>query len=196
MAANLSLRARLTVIILTPLVVISWLVGVWAVVDAQNRADDRFDRALLSAALAVSRDVAVSGGDALSPETNALLRDSFSGPVFYHVFAPDGAFVTGYATPPVPVGAAPVDARGQQVFVGIHQSREVVALRFVDTMQVEGWSGDYTITVWQDLSFRRALVRDLVRSSLLVISLLMATVALVVWFGVRFGLRPCSGIRP
>ncbi|MEL6609932.1 MAG: sensor histidine kinase [Pseudomonadota bacterium] len=195
MAANLSLRARLTVIILTPLVVISWLVGVWAVVDAQNRADDRFDRALLSAALAVSRDVAVSGGDALSPETNALLRDSFSGPVFYHVFAPDGAFLTGYATPPVPVGAAPVDARGQQVFVGIHQSREVVALRFVDTMQVEGWSGDYTITVWQDLSFRRALVRDLVRSSLLVISLLVATVALVVWFGVRFGLRPLNDLE-
>ena len=195
MGPNLSLRGRLTAIILTPLVSIAVLVGAWAVSDAQARADDRFERALLSAALAVSRDVAVSGGDALTPETNALLRDSFSGPVFYHVFAPDGAFVTGYATPPVPVTAEPIDTSRQQVFEGIHQSRDVVALRFIDAMEVGGWSGDYTVTVWQDRAFRNALVRDLVRGTILVISLLVATVAFVVWFGVRYGLRPLNDLE-
>ena len=61
----------------------------------------RFDRSLLSTALAVSRDVAVSGGDALSRGDRDLLRDTSGGAVFYHVYAPDGVFVTGYATPPV-----------------------------------------------------------------------------------------------
>ena len=95
MTRTLSLRARLTAIILTPLVIIAVAISAWALADAQARADDRFNRGLLSAALAVSRDIAVSEGDALSPETNDLLRDSFGGEVFYHVFAPDGVFVTG-----------------------------------------------------------------------------------------------------
>ncbi|MEM9843337.1 MAG: sensor histidine kinase [Pseudomonadota bacterium] len=195
MRGNLSLRGRLTAIILTPLICIAVAVGIWAVLDAQARADDRFNRALLSAALAVSRDVAVSDGDALTPETNALLRDSFSGPLFYHVYAPDGAFVTGYATPPVPTMTDPIDSGAQEVFEGLHQSRDVIALRFIDAMEVQGLAGDYTVTVWQDRSFRNALVRDLVRGTILVISLLVASVGFVVWFGVSYGLRPLNDLE-
>ncbi|MEM9438118.1 MAG: sensor histidine kinase [Pseudomonadota bacterium] len=180
---------------MTPLICIAVAVGIWAVLDAQARADDRFNRALLSAALAVSRDVAVSGGDALTPETNALLRDSFSGPLFYHVYAPDGAFVTGYATPPVPTMTDPIDSGAQVVFEGLHQSRDVIALRFIDAMEVQGLAGDYTVTVWQDRSFRNALVRDLVRGTILVISLLVASVGFVVWFGVSYGLRPLNDLE-
>ena len=91
----MSLRLRLVLIILLPLLFIAGLIGTWAVYDAQLRASERFDRSLLSAVLAVSRDVAVSGGDALSPETSVLLQDTSGGRVFYHVYAPDGVFVTG-----------------------------------------------------------------------------------------------------
>lgn len=195
MGGNLSLRARLTAIILAPLACIAVAVGIWAVFDAQSRADDRFNRSLLSAALAVSRDVAISGGDALTPETNALLRDSFSGTLFYHVYAPDGAFVTGYATPPVPTLGEWSDDSVQRVFNGLHQSRDVVALRFIDTMEVEGLAGDYTVTVWQDRSFRNALVRDLVQGTIIIISLLVASVGFVVWFGVSIGLRPLNDLE-
>ena len=188
--STLSLRARLTAIILVPLLLIAALIGWRAVLDAQDRANARFNRALLSAALAISRDVAVSGGDALSPDTNALLRDTSGGQVFYHVYAPDGVFVTGYATPPVPVTETFVDQEGQQYFEGLHQSRPVRALRFVDAMQVDGLSGDFTVTVWQDRDLHRDLVRDLSSRTLQVIGWLVLTVALVVWFGVRFGLRP------
>ncbi|MEL7026555.1 MAG: sensor histidine kinase [Pseudomonadota bacterium] len=178
-----------------PLVVIAIAVGAWAVTDAQARADDRFNRALLSAVLAISRDVAVSGGDALSPETNELLRDSFGGAVFYHVYAPDGVFVTGYATPPVPVTGTRIDRQGQQYFEGKHQNREVRAVRFVDAMQIDGLNGDFTVTVWQDRIHRDDLVRDLVRGTFQVILLLVATVAIVVWFGVRLGLRPLNDLE-
>ncbi|MEM1303044.1 MAG: sensor histidine kinase [Pseudomonadota bacterium] len=193
--AGLSLRARLTAIILVPLVIIGAGVGFWAVLDARERADVRFDRSLLSAALAVSRDVAVSGGDALTAETNAILADSFGGPVFYHVYAPDGVFVTGYATPPIPVTEALSEEPGQQYYTGVHQSRAVRAIRFVDTMQVDGLSGRFTFTVWQDQAFLNALVGDLVRGTLFVILLLVVTVALVVWFGVRYGLRPLNDLE-
>ena len=98
----MSLRTRLILIILTPLMLISLGLGYLAFDDAQDRANDRFDRSLLSTALAISRDTALSGGDALSTSTRDLLRDTSGGPVFYHVYAPNGFYITGYATPPVP----------------------------------------------------------------------------------------------
>ena len=184
---NLSLRLRLVLIILVPLLLIAALLGIWAVTDAQARANERFERSLLSAALAVSRDVAVSDGDALSPATNALLRDTSGGQVFYHVYAPDGVFVTGYATPPVPLDP---DTGEQQTYSGVHQGEPVQALRFVDVMQVDGLTGAFTVTVWQKSEVRRALAQDQTRRSFLLMALLVSSVALVVWFGVRLGLRP------
>ena len=183
----MSLRMRLVLIILVPLLMIAGVVGFLALRDAEARAAERFDRSLLSAALAISRDVAVSGGDALSPETTAILRDTSNGRVFYHVYAPDGVFVTGYATPPVP----PRGAEGAQVyFDSAYQGEAVRSLRFVDTMLIDGLSGDFTFTVWQDHALRDALVADLSWRTFQIIASLVLGVALVVWFGVRSGLRP------
>ncbi|MEP1649791.1 MAG: sensor histidine kinase [Paracoccaceae bacterium] len=188
-----SLRMRLTLIILIPLLIVCGLVAAWAVFDAQKRAGDRFDRSLLSAALAVSRDVAVSGGDALSPETNALLRSSSGGPVFYHVYAPDGVFVTGYATPPLtPPG---VEANDQLYFDSRHQSRDVRVLKFTDAMQIDGLSGRFTFSVWQETALRQEIARDLSWRTFRVMASLLIAVALIVWFGVRFGLRPLVSLE-
>lgn len=192
---RLSLRARLTMIILGPLLVIAGLIGAWAVSDAQNRAAARFDRSLLSAVLAISRDVALSGGDALSPQTNALLRDTSGGRVFYHVYAPDGVFVTGYATPPVPPGEARAAGGPQRYYDATYLNRPVRVLRFQDAMQIEGVSGDFTFTVWQGTDLRRAIVRDLSTRTFIIMASLTLALALIVWFGVRFGLSPLTDLE-
>lgn len=194
MNASFSLRIRLTLIILAPLLIICGLVAIWAVWDARERAEDRFDRSLLSTALAISRDVAVSGGDALSPETNTLLRSTSGGVVFYHVYAPDGVFVTGYATPPVAADQGEADAN-QTYFDGRHQSRDVRVLRFVDAMQIDGLTGDFTVTVWQDMDLRSAIARDLSWRTFRVMASLFLAVGLIVWFGVRFGLSPLISLE-
>lgn len=189
---NSSLRLRLVLIILIPLLLIAGIVSAIAVYDAQQRAAERFDRSLLSAVLAISRDVALSGGDALSPETNSLLQDTSGGLVFYHVYAPDGVFVTGYATPPV----APSQQTGVQTYYDSrYQGEDVRVLRFTDAMQIEGLSGEFTFTVWQDAKLRDAIVADLSRRTFQIISSLIAAVALVVWFGVRLGLRPLLALE-
>jgi len=187
---TLSLRVRLILIILLPLLLIASIIGAFALLDAQERAADRFDRSLLSAALAISRDVAVSGGDALSPETNALLTDTSGGKVYYHVYAPDGVFVTGYATPPIPPGRVTLDTAGQSYFDGQYQGSRMRVLRFIAAMQIDGLTGEFTITVWQNIDLREQFVRDLAMRSFLVLAALVFAVALVVWFGVRYGLRP------
>ncbi|MGA1760173.1 MAG: sensor histidine kinase N-terminal domain-containing protein, partial [Paracoccaceae bacterium] len=70
-----TLRFRLFVLILTPLLIVSLFLGYWRFSVAQDTANELFDRGLLSTALAISRDVASSEGDALSPSTRNLLTD-------------------------------------------------------------------------------------------------------------------------
>jgi two-component system sensor histidine kinase TctE len=184
------LRLRLTAIILPPLIVIGLAVGLWQLANARATAEDLFDRSLLTTALAVAGDVARSDGEILSPATSALLRDTSGGQVFYHVYAPDGIFVVGYATPPVPQDAAPNGGTGPSFYDGIYFGRDVRVARLRDQATIGGFSGTFTITVWQDVALRQTLARALVTRSAVVICVLIGTVALVVWFGVRLGLRP------
>lgn len=185
-----SLRLRLTLIILIPLLAIGAAVGAWQVSDARSTAADLFDRRLLSAALAISADVARTDGNAISLETADLLADTSGGSVFYHVFAPDGIYVLGYATPPVPQMTRQGSDDEITYYDGRYHGRDVRVLRFRSAMTVDRVSGPFTFTVWQDVGVRDAFVRDLVLRTFIVIAVLIGSVALVVWFGVRFGLRP------
>ena len=97
------------IIILLPILLVAALAGIWQLANAKATAADVFDRSLLSAALAVARDVAVSDGDALSERTRDLLSDTSGGTVFYHVYAPDGVIVAGYSTPPVGIQADEIE---------------------------------------------------------------------------------------
>ncbi len=195
MTKTASLRARLVVIILVPLLAIAAIAGYWTYQSAQIRAQDRFDRSLLSTALAISRDVALSGGDALSTGTRDLISDTSGGPVFYHVFAPDGAYVTGYATPPVPSAKERADLAAQLYFEAKYQGDAVRVLRLRDAMQIDGLTGDSTVTVWQDTRVRDRFVQDIARGTYVIIFVLTASVAFFVWFGVGIGLRPLNDLE-
>ncbi len=95
MPANLSLRARLLIIILIPLGIVSLGAAYWRTTSAAETAQEIFDRNLEALTLAISRDIVVSGGDVISDSTRELLTSRFGGTLYYHVYGPDGAFVTG-----------------------------------------------------------------------------------------------------
>ncbi len=190
-----SLRARLTAIILGPLMIVAGAVGYWQLTNARQTANDVFDRSLLAAALAVANDVTISGGDALSLRTRDILADTSGGQVFYHVYAPDGVIVAGYATPPVGIPQPSDEAAGPNFFEAQYLGREVHGVRLQNTTQIDGFSGVFTTTVWQDALVRSAFVRDLLLRSLLAITGLIAALTLIVWFGVRIGLRPLTDLE-
>ena len=190
-----SLRARLTVIILLPLLSIAALAGLWQLGNARETARDVFDRSLLSAALAVANDVAVSGGDALSPRTSEILSGTSGGPVFYHVYAPDGVIVAGYATPPVGIPTEQLEPAQPAYLEASYLGREVSGVRLQFRTEVDGFSGIFTTTVWQDSAVRTDFVRALVSRSFIAISTLIVSLALVVWFGISFGLRPLIDLQ-
>jgi len=195
MKGVLSLRGRLTAIILVPLLFVAMLVGLWQLNNAQRTATEVFDNSMLAAALAVANDVGISGGDALSPNTGAILSDTSGGPVFYHVYAPDGVIVAGYATPPVGIPSVSEEAAGPTYFDATYLGRAVHGVRLQNTTQIDGFTGIFTTTVWQDASVRQQFVNDLLLRSVLAISGLMAALALIVWFGVRRGLRPLTELE-
>ncbi|MEO1551277.1 MAG: sensor histidine kinase N-terminal domain-containing protein, partial [Pseudomonadota bacterium] len=190
MTSTWSLRARLTLIILLPVMVVGLIAGFWQLRNAQATAEDVFNHSLLSAVLAVANDVTVSGGDALSARTRDILADTSGGPVFYHVYAPDGVIVAGYATPPVGIPSTPTALEGPIYFDAIYLGREVSGVRLQARSEIAGFAGIFTTTVWQDRAVRGAFVRALVLRTTVTICALLLALGLIVWFGVSLGLRP------
>ncbi|WP_226688468.1 sensor histidine kinase [Ruegeria arenilitoris] len=190
-----SLRLRLFILILTPLVLLAVLLGFWRFMVAQKTAQELFDDSLLSAGLAISRDVAISGGDALSPTTRSLIRDASGGEIFYHVTGPGGIYVTGYAYPPASANSSVQEAYKPQFFEAIYRDEPVRVLKMTERVTLENLVGDATVTVWQRMADRNAFANELSIRAGIVMGILLATLAVVVWFGVARGLRPLLDLQ-
>ena len=193
MSRMISLRGRITLFILLPLLLIAAIVGYLSFQSTYARAEARFDEGLLAAASAISTDISASGGDALSLDTRDLIRDTSGGPVFYHVYAPDGVFVTGYATPPVSTQLSA--EKKLQYYDARYHGSSVRVLRLREVMQMDGLQGNFNFTVWQNTSVREKFVRDQSQQTFIVIATLTASVGLIVWIGVGIGLRPLIDLQ-
>lgn len=189
----MSLRLRLFLLILSPLLLASVLLGIWRFAVAQATAEDLFDRGLLAAALAISRDVAISEGDALSPRTRTLISDAGGGEVFYHVTGPGGIYVTGYAYPPA--WRSPEETDAPRYTIATYRGESVRVVRMAESTTIGNLTGKTVVTVWQRMSDRNAFAAALARRAFALLAGLILTIAVVVWFGVDFGLRPLSGLR-
>ncbi len=195
MRASLSLRSRLFALILAPLLLMAILLGYWRYTVAQSTAEVLFDRSLLATAMAISRDVAISGGDALLPSTRDLISDATGGEVFYHVTGPGGIYVTGYAYPPAAPKRHRADPYQPEYFKAVYRGEPVRVLRVTERTTIGNLSGDATVTVWQRMSERNAFARDLAVKAAGLLGALLVTLALVVWFGVQRGLRPLVDLQ-
>lgn len=189
----MSLRLRLFLVILPPLFLVAILLGWWRFEVAQRTSEELFDRTLLSAALAISRDVAISEGDALTPATRQVISDAGGGELFYHVTGPGGIYVTGYAYPPRP--DTPVARDLPSYYFANYRGEEMRVLRMIETRAIGALSGDTVVTVWQRVSDRRAFARELAFRAVALIAGLMAALSLIIWFGVQIGLRPLNDLQ-
>ncbi len=189
----MSLRLRLVLVILPPLLLVAVLLGWWRFEVAQRTSEDLFDRSLLSAALAISRDVAISEGDALSPGTRRVISNAGGGELYYHVTGPGGIYVTGYAYPPRPETRVARDA--PFYYVADYRGEEMRVLRMIESRTIGNLSGDAVVTVWQRIADRRAFAHELALRAAALIAALIAALTLVIWFGVQLGLRPLNDLQ-
>lgn len=187
---NASLRLRLFIIIVIPLFIASILVGLLRYNYIKTSSSVIFDSTLTAVALAIARDVMQSRGDALSISTRDLLKESSGGVIFYHVNGPDGVFVTGYAYPPrLPDDIMPQEGVAQ-LFDGIYNSNRVRVIRLKEKVLLNQISGFSVVTVWQKLENREAYFLKQATHLSYNLLLILFTLMVVVWFGVRLGLRP------
>ena len=194
-ARSMSLRLRLLILILAPLLIMSVALGYWRYQVAQETADTLFDRALLATALAVSRDVVISEGDVLLPSTRDMIRDASGGEVFYHVTGPGGVYITGYGYPPAYRGADAPEHAVPTYYEAMYRQEPVRVLRIVETLTLDQVSGETIVTVWQRVADRGAFARELGLRAAGLLTVLLTCVAIVVWFGVRAGLRPLQDLQ-
>ncbi len=185
-----SLRMRLFVLILMPLLVVSSVAVFWRYNEAKQLAAEVFDRNLVMLTLAISRDVTLSEGDSLSETTSNLFKKASGGDVFYHVYGPDGSFVTGYSTPPVGTAEQDLPENTPVVFNAAHLGVAVRAVKLAEPTIVDGIVGQSVVTVWQKLDQRQSFARDLAMRSAALAGVLVLTVAGLVLFGIGLGLRP------
>ncbi len=195
MLRRLSLRGRLYLLLMIPLIAVATGASFARYQAAHRLSQELYDNTLLVVALTISRDVVLSEGDMLTETLLEDLTTALGDPVYYRITGPGGSFVTGYSDPPdVPEGM--VAEGGSPIFYdSVSQGRSVraVTLReFISEPQFGGW---VTVEVWQTTTQRHALSRELVVQSVFLLGSVIATAAIILWFGIQLGLKPLLDLR-
>ncbi len=196
--ANWSLRRRLLVWLLVPLVLLSALMLVQAFYSARDAADKAYDRLLLASALAIADRVVVESGELdvdLPYVALEMLSTTAQDRVFYRVVGPGDAFITGYGDlPSLPDGAAPAD--GAPVFFdATYRGDRVRIAALAQPIATAEISGLYLVQVAQTRGERDRLTRELVLESASQLLLLLTVVGLVSWLAIRRGLAPLARLQ-
>lgn len=195
MLHRLSLRGRLFLLLILPLIVVAAAVS-YARYQAANRlSQELYDNTLLAVALTISRDVVISEGDVLTEQLLDELTTTLGDPVYYRITGPGGSFVTGYSDPPDFPPGTTIEGGAPVFFDSISLSqpvRAVVLQEFISEPQFGGW---VTVEVWQTVTQRLALSRKLVMQSMMLLGSIILTAALILWFGIQLGLKPLLDLR-
>jgi two-component system, OmpR family, sensor histidine kinase TctE len=190
-----SLRGRLFLILVLPLIGIAAFAAVARYVAAERMSRDLYDRTLLAVALTISRDVVLTEGDLLREDLLHRLSQTLGDAIYYRVGGPDDGFVTGYSDAPdlpegfVLEGDAPhfYDATFRDAPV-----RVVMLQEYLATPVVGGW---VTVQVWQTVTERAALSLRLAIQAAALMAVVIVAAAAILWYGVHFGLKPLLDLR-
>ncbi|MCC5959046.1 MAG: sensor histidine kinase N-terminal domain-containing protein [Rhodobacteraceae bacterium] len=190
-----SLRLRLFMLIILPLVAVAMMAGALRFWQAQTMSQALYDDALKVVAHVVAREVIITQGDVVSDALLDSLVGVLGDPIFYNVSAADGRFLAGFTD--IPANIVPDDLRGGEPhffdFIYADKPVRAVALReFISDPFFDGWT---TVLVWQTTTQRRALSMVILQQALSILLAVVVTAAAAVWFGIARGLRPLTDLR-
>lgn len=195
-----SLRGRLLLWLLVPLC----LIGVLALVDtyasARETANAVFDRVLAGSALAIAERVVVGPDGELEVDVPYIALDMLTSAahdrVFYKIEGPPGRFLTGYRNLPAP-DPAPGDAiPGRPSFSDADFRGEPIRLASLRGAASTGErSLSFRVTVAETTNARRNVAQAILIRTAARQALLIGIAALIVWFGVKWALRPLARLE-
>lgn len=184
-----SLVIRLLIAQVAPLALFAVVVlgvGAWT---AHRVVADNADRLLAGALQTIRETVSVDDGEVtvdVAPWALALLDGPERDAVFYSVREGD-SLVTGYSELP-----RLAQATTQRPTFADLSVRGVPVRMAQQRLAIPGRSEPITVSVAQSLDSRRASLRELYRSMLLLPSLLVILAALLIWPALRWGTRSLS----
>lgn len=190
-----SLRSRLLKVIIIPLAVLAIFLSAGRYYEAQETAETIYDKALLSIAHVIIRDVVLTEGDLLAEKLLETLTEALGDQFYYHVSGENAGIVAGYSNPP----SMPVEVIAHKTKPLFYDQtyrdepvRVVVFREFISATPFEGW---VKVTVWQSTLQRDKLKLRLAGRALGILSLLTIAAALVIWFGIKYGLKPLEDLE-
>lgn len=190
-----SLRLRLFVLIILPLVVVAVVAGALRYWQAQTLSQTLYDDALKVVAHVVAREVIITQGDVVTDALLNSLVGVLGDPIFYNVSAADGRILAGYTDMPGDIIPTNLQSGDPHFFNFIYNGRHVraVALReFIADPFFDGWT---TVLVWQTTTQRRTLSLTILKQALVTLALVLITAAAAVWVGITQGVRPLMDLR-
>lgn len=192
-----SLRRRLLLWLLVPMLVLCGAMLVDARVGALEAADRAYDRLLAASALAIAERIII-GDD--GPEVDLpyvaleMLGSTAQDRVYYRIAGPDGRVVTGYPDLPARQGAAR-PAAGPAFFNDTYRGETVRVAVLDQPVQSSGASGSFVVAVAQTRGERDRLAQALVLRSAERYGLLVAVTGVIAWIAVTRGLAPLHRLR-
>ena len=191
-----SLRGQLLAWLIIPLAILVAIDAVTVYHASIEAADLAYDRSLLASTRALSERVSIVDGKVVADVPYVAL-DSFEtdtlGRIYYKVTGINGDFVSGYDDlPPLPKNARRSEAYPALVYFyqAIYRGEPVRIAALHQPVYDDTIRGIALIQVGESLEARRELSRKILFDMLLREALLVAAAAVLVWFAVRFALRP------
>ena len=190
-----SLRYRLLKVIIIPLTIIAITLSIFRYYEAKETAETIYDKALLSLAHVIIRDVVLTEGDLLAEDLLETLTEALGDQFFYHVSGENSGIIAGYTNPPSVLGKITAYKTKPLFYDQTYRDEpvRVVAFReFISATPFEGW---VKVTVWQSTLQRDKLKLRLAGRALGILTLLTLAAALIAWFGIKYGLKPLEDLE-
>lgn len=192
------LRHRLLALLVVPMLIISLLFSLETYWNAQSISKNSFDESLTILTLAIMAQSENTSGDSLPENTLELIQNSIGDVFFYHIVAPQGGFVTGYTNKPEYPDAVlgePLPTGKPTLFDSVYQGEPVRAALYRQYSDNPIYTGWIELTVWRYLNKQYDFQHLLFTQSVSRLSVLISFISLILWFGIRYGLKPLERLQ-
>nr|WP_198984013.1 sensor histidine kinase [Herbaspirillum sp. ASV7] len=196
-----NLRSQLVRWLLIPLTLLVAVDAVSVYYNALEVADLAYDRSLLASTRALAERVAIVDGR-VTADVPYVALDSFEtdnlGRIYYKVTGLDGELVSGYGDlPPVPPGVKRSEVYPALVrfYQADYNGQPVRIAALLQPVYDDSMRGIALIQVGETMEGRHGMTRKILFDTLWRQGTLVTVAALLVWFAVRFVLRPVMQLR-
>lgn len=191
-----SIRSTLTIWLLGPLLVLSGILLLDAFVDAQRRSTSAYDRLLAAITISISQDIRVDNEGNLRvdlPFSTLAYSESLSTDHLYYSVISDSSGSAGYPNLPLP---SKVPNLGTPVYYDAQYRGKKVRAAYLrgQAARIDGATG-FSVIVAETLGQRSAQARSMLARSAVRLSVLVLVASLIVWLGIRNGLRPLRDLE-